>query len=80
MLTHRSKSAVQHFEDLCAIMRAYRHLESGDGLRPGSIADASDAAQFAELKVMGELVLRGWEQARKSWWRGRATFRWIKFR
>ncbi len=64
MLTHRKQNPLyEHFEDLCAIMRQYDVTWSlGDGLRPGSIADASDAAQFAELKVMGELVLRGWEQ------------------
>ena len=64
MLTHRKQNPLyEHFEDLCAILRQYDVTWSlGDGLRPGSIADASDAAQFAELKVMGELVLRGWEQ------------------
>jgi phosphomethylpyrimidine synthase len=64
MLTHRKQNPLyEHFEDLCAIMREYDVTWSlGDGLRPGSIADASDAAQFAELKVMGELVLRGWKQ------------------
>ena len=48
-----------HFDDLCDIMREYDVTWSlGDGLRPGSIADASDEAQFAELKVMGELGRR----------------------
>jgi phosphomethylpyrimidine synthase len=51
-----------HFDELCAIMREYDVTWSlGDGLRPGSIADASDEAQFAELKVMGDLTLRAWE-------------------
>ncbi len=52
-----------HFDDLCAIMREYDVTWSlGDGLRPGSLHDASDEAQFAELKVMGDLALRSWEQ------------------
>jgi len=52
-----------HFDDLCRIMRRYDVTWSlGDGLRPGSIADASDEAQFAELKVMGELTRRAWDR------------------
>jgi phosphomethylpyrimidine synthase len=48
-----------HFDDLCDVMRQYDVTWSlGDGLRPGSIADASDEAQFAELKVMGDLTRR----------------------
>jgi phosphomethylpyrimidine synthase len=51
------------FDDLCAIMRRYDVTWSlGDGLRPGSIHDASDEAQMAELRVMGELALRAWDQ------------------
>ena len=51
-----------HFNELCEIMRQYDVTWSlGDGLRPGSIADACDDAQFAELKVMGELTKRAWE-------------------
>ena len=62
MKTHRQQNPLYtHFDDLCAIMREYDVTWSlGDGLRPGSIADASDAAQFAELEVLGELVQRGW--------------------
>ena len=49
-----------HFDALCDIMREYDVTWSlGDGLRPGSIHDASDEAQFAELKVMGELAAGG---------------------
>ena len=51
-----------HFGELCEILRAYDVTWSlGDGLRPGCLADASDAAQFAELKVMGDLTLKAWE-------------------
>ncbi len=50
-----------HFEDLCDVMRAHDVTFSlGDSLRPGSIADASDQAQFAELKTLGELTRRAW--------------------
>src|SRR5262245_46374297 len=58
MMTHRQPNPLYtHFDDLCAIMREYDVTWSlGDGLRPGSIADASDAAQFAELDVLGELT------------------------
>ena len=51
-----------HFEDICKIFQKYDVAFSlGDGLRPGSLADASDAAQFAELKVLGELTRKAWE-------------------
>jgi phosphomethylpyrimidine synthase len=63
MMAHRKQNPLYtHFEDLCAIMRQYDVTWSlGDGLRPGSIADASDRAQFAELEVLGQLVQRGWD-------------------
>jgi phosphomethylpyrimidine synthase len=52
-----------HFDELCEIMRAYDvSFSLGDSLRPGCIADASDAAQFAELKTLGELTRRAWSQ------------------
>jgi len=51
-----------HFEDICQIMKAYDVTFSlGDGLRPGAIADANDAAQYGELKTLGELTLVAWE-------------------
>jgi phosphomethylpyrimidine synthase len=51
-----------HFDELCEIMKMYDVTFSlGDGLRPGSIADANDAAQFAELETLGELTLKAWE-------------------
>ena len=64
MMAHRQQNPLYtHFEDLCDIMREYDVTWSlGDGLRPGSIADASDAAQFAELEVLGELVQRSWQK------------------
>ena len=63
MMAHRLQNPLYtHFDDLCDIMRQYDVTWSlGDGLRPGSIADASDDAQFAELDVLGELTLRGWK-------------------
>ncbi|MCU0960182.1 MAG: phosphomethylpyrimidine synthase ThiC, partial [Pirellulaceae bacterium] len=62
MMAHRQQNPLYtHFDDLCAIMRQYDVTWSlGDGLRPGSLADASDAAQFAELDVLGALVQRAW--------------------
>jgi phosphomethylpyrimidine synthase len=63
MMAHRQQNPLYtHFDDLCDIMREYDVTWSlGDGLRPGSIADASDKAQFAELNVLGELTERGWK-------------------
>lgn len=63
MIAHRKENPLYtHFDELCEIMRAYDVTWSlGDGLRPGSIADASDAAQFAELKTLGELTRRARE-------------------
>ena len=58
MLAHHKESFLyEHFEDICDIMRAYDvSFSLGDGLRPGAIADANDAAQFAELETLGELT------------------------
>ncbi|MDG2409289.1 MAG: phosphomethylpyrimidine synthase ThiC [Pirellulales bacterium] len=63
MMAHRKQNPLYtHFDELCEIMRQYDVTWSlGDGLRPGSIADASDEAQFAELDVLGELVKRSWD-------------------
>ncbi|MDP6466103.1 MAG: phosphomethylpyrimidine synthase ThiC [Pirellulaceae bacterium] len=63
MMVHRKQNPLYtHFDDLCDIMRQYDVTWSlGDGLRPGSIADASDDAQFAELEVLGELTRRSQE-------------------
>ena len=61
MMAHNKQNPLYDaFDDLCDIMRQYDVTWSlGDGLRPGSIADASDEAQFAELEVLGELTKRG---------------------
>ncbi|MFB1030730.1 MAG: phosphomethylpyrimidine synthase ThiC, partial [Thauera sp.] len=53
----------EHFDDICDIVAQYDvALSLGDGLRPGCIADANDAAQFAELETLGELTQVGWEK------------------
>ncbi|MDB4821768.1 phosphomethylpyrimidine synthase ThiC [Candidatus Pseudothioglobus singularis] len=62
-LAHHTESFLYtHFEDICQIMKAYDVTFSlGDGLRPGSIADANDAAQFGELETLGELTKIAWK-------------------
>ncbi|MBA2127102.1 phosphomethylpyrimidine synthase [Hyphomicrobium methylovorum] len=60
---HRESFLYEHFEDICDIMRAYDvSFSLGDGLRPGSIADANDRAQFAELETLGELTEIAWRK------------------
>ena len=55
-----------HFAEICEILKAYDVAVSiGDGLRPGSIYDANDAAQFAELHTMGELTKIAWSSSYK---------------
>ena len=59
---HRESFLYTNFEEICEIMKAYDIAFSlGDGLRPGSIADANDAAQFAELDTLGELTQIAWK-------------------
>ncbi|MDQ8735737.1 phosphomethylpyrimidine synthase ThiC [Paenibacillus sp. LHD-38] len=59
---HKENFLYTHFEDICEIMKAYDvSFSLGDGLRPGSIADANDAAQFAELDTLGELTKIAWK-------------------
>ncbi|MEK3991592.1 phosphomethylpyrimidine synthase ThiC [Robertmurraya sp. FSL R5-0851] len=59
---HQENFLYTHFEEICEIMKAYDVAFSlGDGLRPGSIADANDEAQFAELETLGELTQIAWE-------------------
>jgi len=59
---HQESFLYTHFEELCEIFREYDVTFSlGDGLRPGSIADANDEAQFAELRTLGELTKVAWE-------------------
>ncbi|MBX4870558.1 phosphomethylpyrimidine synthase ThiC [Rhizobium bangladeshense] len=58
---HKESFLYEHFEEICEICRAYDvSFSLGDGLRPGSIADANDAAQFAELETLGELTKIAW--------------------
>ncbi|HRD67971.1 MAG TPA: phosphomethylpyrimidine synthase ThiC [Candidatus Competibacter sp.] len=60
---HRENFLYTHFDEICEIMRAYDvSFSLGDGLRPGSLADANDAAQFAELETLGELTQKAWAQ------------------
>jgi phosphomethylpyrimidine synthase len=59
---HKQNMLYERFEDICKIFQKHDvSFSLGDGLRPGSVADASDDAQFAELKVMGELARKAWE-------------------
>ena len=62
-LSHHQESFLYtHFEDICEIMQAYDvSFSLGDGLRPGSLADANDEAQFAELETLGELTRLAWQ-------------------
>ena len=59
---HKENFLYDYFDDICEIMKVYDvSFSLGDGLRPGSIADANDEAQFAELKTLGELTKRAWQ-------------------
>ena len=59
---HKESFLYTHFEEICELMRAYDvSFSLGDGLRPGSIADANDRAQFAELETLGELTKVAWK-------------------
>src|SRR6185295_7618823 len=59
---HKQNMLYEHFDEICKIFQKYDvSFSLGDGLRPGSVADASDEAQFAELKTLGELTKRAWE-------------------
>lgn len=64
MIAHQQENPLYtHFDELLEICQRYDvALSLGDGLRPGCLADASDAAQFAELETLGELTLRAWEK------------------
>ena len=60
---HRESFLYERFDEICDIMRAYDvSFSLGDGLRPGSIADANDAAQFAELETLGDLTKIAWDK------------------
>lgn len=59
---HQENFAYTHFEEICEIMKSYDvSFSLGDGLRPGSLADANDVAQFAELETLGELTKIAWK-------------------
>src|SRR5207245_4107396 len=59
---HQENFLYTHFEQICEIMKAYDvSFSLGDGLRPGSVADANDEAQFAELRTLGELTQIAWK-------------------
>ena len=59
---HKENFTYEHFEEICEIMKAYDvSFSLGDGLRPGSIADANDRAQFGELETLGELTKKAWK-------------------
>src|SRR5215471_13237341 len=59
---HRQNMLYEHFDEICKIFQKYDvSFSLGDGLRPGCVADASDEAQFAELKTLGELTKKAWE-------------------
>ncbi len=59
---HQESFLYTHFDEICEIMAAYDvSVSLGDGLRPGSVADANDRAQFAELETLGELTRRAWQ-------------------
>jgi phosphomethylpyrimidine synthase len=64
MLVHKKQNPMYtHFDEICDIMREYDvSFSLGDGLRPGGLADASDAAQLAELQTLGELTERAWQK------------------
>jgi len=59
---HKENFLYTHFEEICEIMKAYDvSFSLGDGLRPGSIYDANDDAQFAELRTLGDLTVKAWK-------------------
>ncbi|MBI5121884.1 MAG: phosphomethylpyrimidine synthase ThiC [Rhodospirillales bacterium] len=61
MTHHKENFLYERFDDICDILRAYDiGVSLGDGLRPGSLADANDEAQFAELETLGELAKKAW--------------------
>ena len=73
---HRESFLYEHFEEICDIMQKYDvSFSLGDGLRPGSIADANDAAQFAELETLGELTKIAWAKGCQVMIEGRGMSR-----
>ncbi len=80
MIAHnRENPFYTHFDEICDIMRQYDvSFSLGDSLRPGCIADASDAAQFAELRTLGELTRRAQARLPGHGRRARATSPWTR--
>ena len=77
---HRESFLYTRFDEICEILRTYDvSFSLGDGLRPGSTADANDEAQFAELGTLGELTEKAWEQDCQVMIEDRATFRCTAF-
>ena len=73
---HQENFLYTHWDEICEIMAAYDvSFSIGDGLRPGSIADANDEAQFAELKAQGDLTKRAWDLGVQVMNEGRVTSR-----
>jgi phosphomethylpyrimidine synthase len=63
LIHHRENFLYEHFDRICELLKEYDvSFSLGDGLRPGCVADANDEAQFAELRTLGELTKRAWEQ------------------
>jgi len=80
MNAHKKENFLyEHFDEICKIFKKHDvSFSLGDGLRPGCLADASDAAQFAELKVLGELTTKAWEHDVQVMIEGPGTFRWTR--
>jgi phosphomethylpyrimidine synthase len=81
MAHHKDNFLYEHFDDICEIFKKYDvSFSLGDGLRPGCLADANDAAQFGELDVLGELTLKAWKHDVQVMIEGPVTFRCIRSR
>ena len=76
---HKQNMLYEYFDEICKIFQKHDvSFSLGDGLRPGCVADASDAAQFAELKTLGELTRKAWEYDVQVMIEGPGTSRWTR--